>query len=77
MEELLSPKAVAEAGYFDAAAVEKLVQKCRHQEVLGFRDNMSLVGILSVQMLDRQFVRPSREGQIAPAAVSYEDGIKS
>ncbi len=69
VEEMLSHRALAETGYFDPKAVEKLVQKCRNQEALGFRDNMSLVGILSVQLLDRQFVR-QKSGNDTSVAVS-------
>lgn len=60
VEELLSPRQIASSGYFDAPAVEKLVQKCRTQESLGVKDNMSLVGILSVQLLDHLFVRSAK-----------------
>jgi asparagine synthase (glutamine-hydrolysing) len=79
VEELLSSRTIAESGYFDPSAVEKLVQKCRQQEVVGFRDNMSLVGILSVQLLDRQFVRHESmpEPQVNLTASIHEDGIKS
>jgi asparagine synthase (glutamine-hydrolysing) len=59
--ELLSPRAVAAAGYFDAGAVERLVHKCRGG-VTGFRDNMALVGVLSVQLLDHLFVRGNAAG---------------
>jgi asparagine synthase (glutamine-hydrolysing) len=55
--ELLSPRALAESGYFDPHVVSKLVDKCRHNSAVGFRDNMALVGILSVQLLDWLFIR--------------------
>src|SRR5262249_46772685 len=61
VEELLSPRAVAAAGYFDPRSVERLVHKCRGG-VTGFRDNMALVGILSVQLLDHLFVRGKAAG---------------
>jgi asparagine synthase (glutamine-hydrolysing) len=57
VEELLSPAAITRAGYFEPGAVEKLVRKCRGQAAVGFRENMALVGILSVQLLDHLFVR--------------------
>jgi asparagine synthase (glutamine-hydrolysing) len=75
--ELLSPRAVAGAGYFEPQAVDKLVQKCRAGGMLGFRDNMALVGVLSVQLLDWEFVRGSERQQgsddtaaMAPTAVA-------
>jgi asparagine synthase (glutamine-hydrolysing) len=67
VEELLSPAALARAGYFDARPVQKLVQKCRAGGPLGVRDNMALVGILSVQLLDHLFVRGGAAAG-APAA---------
>ncbi|MCI0408718.1 MAG: asparagine synthase C-terminal domain-containing protein, partial [Acidobacteria bacterium] len=62
VEEMLSPRALLRAGYFDARSVGKLVQKCRAGNPLGFRDNMALVGILSVQLLDHLFVRTTEHG---------------
>lgn len=57
VRELLSPEAIGRTGYFDARAVEKLVAKCCSAGALGFRDNMAVVGILSVQLLDHWFIR--------------------
>jgi hypothetical protein len=37
--------------------VAKLVRKCRTRSGVGVRDNMALVGILSVQVLDRELVQ--------------------
>ncbi len=51
VEDLLSSAAITRAGYFDPRAVAKLVHKCRAGRAVGFRDNQSLVGILSVQLL--------------------------
>jgi asparagine synthase (glutamine-hydrolysing) len=66
VEELLSPRAIERTGYFNPAGVQKLVQKCRAGGAVGFKDNMALVGVLSVQLLDHQFVR----GQSLPTAAS-------
>ena len=67
VEELLSPRAIARAGYFNPAAVQKLVQKCKAGGALGFKDNMALVGVLSVQLLDLQFVSgPAAATSAAP-----------
>jgi asparagine synthase (glutamine-hydrolysing) len=63
VEELLSPSAVARAGYFDPAAVGKLVRKCRGGGPVGLRENMALVGVLSVQLLDHLFVRGAAAAQ--------------
>ncbi len=59
VETLLSDKALRETGCFHPARVAKLWGKCRRQEghLLSERENMALVGILSTQLLDHQFVR--------------------
>ena len=54
--ELLSPASLSDASLFDAAAVAKLVQKCRSGRAIGFGDNMAFVGIVSMMWLHRQFV---------------------
>jgi len=57
VEERLSSEAIARAGCFDARSVEKLVRKCRNQSFVGTKENMALVGILSVQLLHHLFVQ--------------------
>ncbi len=52
----LSPAAVKAAGIFSPAAVSALWTKCRSQGTLGEKDSMALVGVLSTQLLHRQFV---------------------
>jgi asparagine synthase (glutamine-hydrolysing) len=61
VEELLSPTVVARTGYFDPISVGKLVRKCRDHTATSLRDNMALVGVLSVQLLDHLFVRRGAE----------------
>jgi asparagine synthase (glutamine-hydrolysing) len=58
VEDLLSKHAIGEAGYFDAQRVKALTEKCRKNEgkLLSERENMGLVGIISTQLLHRQFV---------------------
>jgi asparagine synthase (glutamine-hydrolysing) len=48
---------VKDARIFNAGAVARLVDKCAASERLGFRDNSALVGILSTQILHRDFCR--------------------
>jgi asparagine synthase (glutamine-hydrolysing) len=55
--ELLSDRRVSDAGYFDARAVGKLVDKCSKGRAIGFGDNMAFVGILSTMLIDAMFVR--------------------
>jgi asparagine synthase (glutamine-hydrolysing) len=47
---------VQRAGYFDAAAVEQLVGKCRAGRALGAADNMAFVGILSTMLLHERYM---------------------
>ncbi len=54
--ELMSPSAIADAGYFDPAAVSKLFAKCRAGRAIGFADNMAFVGVLSTMLLHQQYV---------------------
>jgi asparagine synthase (glutamine-hydrolysing) len=69
VHELLSPEAIRRAGYFAPGPVEKLLKKCRAGAGLGIGDNMALVGILSTQLLDHQFIRgrPVRLTHPSPA----------
>ncbi len=59
VEELLSSYSLRQAGYFNPDKVAKLSDKCRKQDgaLLSERENMALVGIISTQLLDHQFVR--------------------
>ena len=60
VEDMLSSKSIKENGYFNPQSVERLVNKCRKNLAMGFKDNMALVGILSMQLVDRQFVKRAR-----------------
>ncbi|HEY5997784.1 MAG TPA: asparagine synthase (glutamine-hydrolyzing) [bacterium] len=56
VDDLLSENRLRRAGYFNPTAVAMLAKKCRQSQVLGFKDNMALVGILSTMLLHDQFV---------------------
>jgi asparagine synthase (glutamine-hydrolysing) len=63
--DLMGERAVADAGVFDASAVERLWRKCRASGGRGQfsnADNMAVVGVLSTGLLHEQLVRrvPSR-----------------
>lgn len=55
--DLLGAERIRKAGYFDAAAVGRLFEKCRAGRGTGFADNQAFVGILSTMLLDESFVR--------------------
>jgi len=56
VEELLSPSAIDRAGYFNPHAVDHLVARLRQGLPLSETDDMALAGIISTQLVDRQFV---------------------
>ena len=64
--DMVSPRAVADAGVFDPGAVERLWRKCQTYARAQFSnaDNMALVGVVSTGLLHEQMVRriPSRDG---------------
>ncbi|MHB9156383.1 MAG: asparagine synthase (glutamine-hydrolyzing) [Endomicrobiales bacterium] len=59
---LLSRRHIEETGYFDHAAVEGLVRKCRDAgaPLISTRDNIAVVGIITTLLADHQFVRHFR-----------------
>jgi asparagine synthase (glutamine-hydrolysing) len=66
----LSGGDIAAAGYFDPNAVGKLANKCRNQKLIGFRDNMAFVGVLSTQLWHREFVQGATIASDIPYAVA-------
>jgi asparagine synthase (glutamine-hydrolysing) len=56
VDELLSRARIQKDGLFNPLAVQNLVAKARKGRVIGAKDNMALVGILSTQLLVDQFV---------------------
>ena len=58
--DLLSTETLRDYGIFSPGAVQGLVRKARSARILAARDNMALVGILSTQILLRQFVHNPR-----------------
>ncbi|HEY8681924.1 MAG TPA: asparagine synthase-related protein, partial [Rhodanobacter sp.] len=57
--DLMSGERIRAAGYFNAAMVGRLFDKCRHNRAIGFADNQAFVGILSTMLLDESFMRRS------------------
>jgi asparagine synthase (glutamine-hydrolysing) len=56
VEELLSTDYLKNCEYFHPGAVSLLVKKCRQNKVLGFKDNMAIVGIISTLLLHDMFI---------------------
>ncbi len=61
VEELLSPEAIRRDGIFDSRSVAALVRKFQGGRPTSVKDDMSLVGILSTQILLSQFTNQRRE----------------
>jgi len=68
LPELLSDKALREAGLFNPAAVARLARKAQTSAGLSEVDEMALVGILSTQLVHRMFV----EAFEAPPPITSE-----
>jgi asparagine synthase (glutamine-hydrolysing) len=56
LEELLSPRALEAAGCFKPQAVGQMLAKLHGGSPLSETDDMALAGIISTQLVDRQFV---------------------
>jgi asparagine synthase (glutamine-hydrolysing) len=56
VEELLSPERIRQDGVFDPEAVRALVMKFKNGRASSTKDNMTLVSVLSTQILVDQFV---------------------
>lgn len=65
VDDLFSAERLRNAGYFDARAVGRLVDKCRAGRAIGFADNMAFVGILSTMLLHDRFIDRPRIQLIA------------
>jgi asparagine synthase (glutamine-hydrolysing) len=70
VRELLSPASLTLAGYFDAERVQHLLKKIEHGRVIGFKDNMAFLAVLSTQLWHRTFVEGRElpvEATVVPA----------
>jgi asparagine synthase (glutamine-hydrolysing) len=61
IEEMLFKDKLAQFGIFEPAPVQLLVDKARRGKVIGIRDGMALVSILSTQLLAAQFIHGTTE----------------
>ncbi len=56
VDELLAPDAIEKSGLFHPGAVGKLADKARAGQIIGVKDGMALVAVLSAQLVHAQFV---------------------
>jgi asparagine synthase (glutamine-hydrolysing) len=71
-KEALSEKSLSRAGLFDAGKVTKLLRKVQMVDNPSEIDSMALVGVLSSQLIHRQFVQdfPARpDNSVSPALI--------
>ncbi len=57
IDELLSERNLHDTGYFNPKAVSLLVKKCKKSPVIGFKDNMAAVGIISTLLIHNLFLK--------------------
>ena len=72
VREVLSEESLKTAGLFDARKVTRLLRKAQAVESLSEIDSMALMGVLSSQLVHRQFIRdfsPGPANSIAPDLV--------
>jgi len=72
VEEVLSRSAIEQSGYFNPNAVDQLVAKLKRGQPLGETDDMALAGIVSTQLVHRQFISDPR----LPTPLSDADDVK-
>jgi len=63
--DLLGGDRIRAAGYFDAAAVGRLLDKCRAGRANGFADNQAFVGILSTMLIDEHMRADSQAPDVS------------
>jgi len=56
VSELLSEKHLDQTGIFNSRSVTELVRKSRSGQAIGVKDNMAVIGILSTQLVNEQFI---------------------
>ncbi len=57
IDEILSERYLKESGFFDTKAVSLLRKKAIQSPILGFKDNMAIVGIVSTLLLYEMFIK--------------------
>jgi asparagine synthase (glutamine-hydrolysing) len=71
VEELLSPSSLKTAGLFNPEAVQQLLTKLKSGKRVGETDDMALAGIISSQLVWRQFTVDFQ--RLTPAPIRFEE----
>src|SRR5207244_951077 len=72
VREVLSPESLRASGFFKAQAVNQLVNKIERGTSIGETDDMALAGIISTQLVHRQFVTD----YVLREPISADDDVK-
>jgi len=72
LNELLSERHLAQTGYFDPAAVGRLLRKCRAGGPLGARENLAVVGIITTLLWHDLFIEPRQAASGEPGAAGWQ-----
>jgi asparagine synthase (glutamine-hydrolysing) len=70
LEELLSERNLLDTGYFNPKATSVLIKKCKQNPVIGFKDNMAVVGIISTLLVHDLFIKRFSEKSAACEAAA-------
>jgi asparagine synthase (glutamine-hydrolysing) len=75
VSDLLSESAIQASGLFEPRAVQMVYQKARNGAAMSEVEDMALVGILSAQLVDQQFVRGAvaRPARLTPGLIKKID----
>jgi asparagine synthase (glutamine-hydrolysing) len=79
IDEMMSARAVAEAGVFEPRAVAQLWDKCRNkggESQFSNADNMAVVGVLSTQLLFEGLMRHPRQADLPALGTVIEKGTE-
>jgi asparagine synthase (glutamine-hydrolysing) len=77
VRDVTSAESLTAAGVFNPKAVGQLLDKCRSRDGLQFSnaDNMAVVGVLSTQLLYRQFIQNQRPTRSIPELTTLVDRL--
>ncbi len=77
VRELLGAETVRKYGYFDPAKVGRLMKKIRQGRTIGSKDNMALVGILSMQVWHYLFIDNLKRNLVSESACLSRPGFRA
>ena len=76
VRELLEPRAIAQGGYFSPERVARLVDRIDQGAHGGEMESMALIGIVTVQLMHRQFIEGFDASRASFALAGSESAAK-